>query len=342
MRAYLESDRGAWQGYVLGHALGTVFHRLEWSDAVHEAYGHRPAHLVACSAGRLTGVLPLMEVRSPLTGRAMVSVPYATYGGVLADDVETARALLSAAQGLCRRDGWRVLELRHRDESGLDLPVIDRYDTFRKQLPGDAEEVLAGLPKKARAAARKGRLELGENAVQMGSEHLGALYRLYCETVRRLGSPNYRRSLFEAMLRHYGEDCVVTLVRDGDRPVAGVMSFVFRDEITPYWCGSLDGAAARSANNVMYVHLMEYAVRRGLKWFDFNRTRRDNRGPYDFKRHHGFEPAPLRYQVWASNGGRVRNVSPSNPKFALAGRVWRRLPLWVTQVAGGQVSKWIP
>jgi len=32
-----------------------------------------------------------------------------------------------------------------------------------------------------------------------------------------------------------------------------------------------------------------------------NRTRRDNRGPYDFKRPQGFSPSPLHYQVFMNN-----------------------------------------
>ncbi len=340
--AFQPDERTEWQDYVLAHPSATVFHRLQWSDAVVEAYGHRQVHLTARRKGRLVGILPLMEVRSMLAGRALVSIPYATYGGVLADDAEAGRKLLQAAQQKCRQDKWKLLELRHRDKSGLDLPTIDRYDTFRKRLPEKIEQVLDGLPRKARAAARKGRRELPADAVVIGPQYLDDVYKLYTVTLRRLGSPNYRRKLFQALQRSYGSDCVVLLVRDGQRPIAGVVSFIFRDEIVPYFSGSVEAGMSRNANNVMYVHLMEYAVRRGLKWFDFNRTRRDNQGPYDFKRHHGFEPTPLQYQVWLSNGGEAPNISPSNPTFALAGQVWRRMPLWLTQAAGERVTKWIP
>lgn len=342
VRAYSQHDRRQWQDYVDAHPAATVFHRLQWSDAVQEAYNHRPVHLVASRGGRLAGILPLFEVRSPLTGPALVSLPYATYGGIVADDAEAAQVLFRTAQSLCKRDGWQTLELRHRDNSPLDLPMIDRYDTFRRQLPQSVDDVLPQLPRKARAAARKGRAELGPDAVVIGPQYLDDIYRLYCVTMRRLGSPNYRHELFHALQRHYGEDCVSLLVRDGGRPVAGVVSFIFRDEIVPYFSGSLQTGMSRNANNVMYVHLMEYAVSRGLKWFDFNRTRRDNRGPYDFKRHHGFEPTPLRYQTWTAGGRRPANVSPDNAKFALAGRVWKRLPLWFTRPAGARITKWIP
>lgn len=328
-----------WERFVQAHPSATVFHRPAWSQAVEQAYDHRPEHLMAWRDGRPVGILPLFHVRSIFVGRVLVSVPYATYGGILADSQPVAQALLDAAVARCRELGCEYLELRHRDRNDLDLPVIDRYDTFRKALPDRADEVLPALPRKTRAAARKGLKTL---QTEIGPQWLDAVYRLYSITLRRLGSPNYRKSLFEALRERFGDDCVCLVVTDGGDVLAGVVSFVFRDEIVPYFSGSLDEGMQKFANNVMYVRLMQYAVERGLRWFDFNRTRRDNRGPHAFKRYHGFEPAPLHYQIWLNKADQPPNLSPSNRKFALAGKLWRKLPLWATRLAGAQVTKWIP
>ncbi|MHC4984281.1 MAG: GNAT family N-acetyltransferase, partial [Planctomycetota bacterium] len=233
-------------------------------------------------------------------------------------------------------------ELRHRDPSGLDLPEIGHYDTFRKPLPDSPADVLPALPRKTRAAIRNGLDELGPGCAVISPELLETVYELYACTLRRLGSPNYRRKLFHALQAEYGDDCVCAAVRDNGRFVAGVVSFVFRDEIVPYFSGSLPEAMAKRANNVMYLRLMEYAVRRKLRLFDFNRTRRDNRGPYDFKRHHGFAPAPLHYQVFLNRAKKMPNLSPSNCRYALAGKLWRKMPLWLTKRAGQRITKWIP
>ena len=342
VRPYAAADEVAWDAYVLSHPHGTVFHRMAWSLAVQQAYQHRPVHLTAWSDGRLVGVLPLFLVKSIFVGRVLVSLPYSTYGGILADAPEIAAAILSRARELCAEHNVQHMELRHREPSGLDLEEIGQYDTFRKELPAKAQDVLPALPRKTRAAARKGLDLLGEDAVVIGPQLLDTIYDLYAATLRRLGSPNYRREFFHSLQRAYGDDCVCLVVRDAGKPIAGVVSFVFRDELVPYFSGSLDEGMAKNANNVMYLKLMEHAIERGLKWFDFNRTRRDNSGPHAFKRYHGFEPAPLHYQIHLHNGKSKPNLSPSNKKFALAGRVWRRMPLWLTQPAGSTISKWIP
>ncbi len=342
VRPLSQSDEHAWKRYVLDHPIGAVFHLPAWSRAVTDCYGHLPVHLGAFAAERMVGVLPMFQVNSVFVGRVLVSIPYATYGGILADAPAVARELLAAARELRDERRCRYVELRHREPSGLDLPELDRYDTFRKQLPDRAEDILPQLPRKTRAAARKGLDALGEPTIAEGGRLVDEVYDLYAATLRRLGSPNYRRSLFRRLAELYGTDCVCTVVRDAGRPAAAVLSLVFRDEIVPYFSGSTDDGMRKNANNVMYVKLMEYAVNRGLRLFDFNRTRRDNRGPHAFKRYHGFEPAPLHYQFCAAKEGDIPNLSPSNRTFALAGKIWRKMPLWATRAIGAQVTKWIP
>lgn len=339
VKDYAETDAEAWQKYVYAHPSATVFHMPAWSRAVERTYGHRPMHLTAWSGERVVGVLPLFLVKSIFVGRVLVSVPYATYGGILADSDEVAKAILDAAEQLAAESKVEYLELRHRDANKLGLPEIERYDTFRKRLPENPEDVLPSLPKKTRAAARKGLKVL---TVETGPDLLDPVYDLYSYTMRRLGSPNFKRRLFRELQNGYGGDCVCLVVKDGGKSVAGVISYIFRDEIVPYFSGSLPEGMHKYANNVMYLKLMEYAVERGLRWFDFNRTRRDNRGPHAFKRYHGFEPSPLHYQIFLNKAGQLPNLSPSNRKFALAGSVWRKLPLWLTRSAGGRITKWIP
>ena len=339
IRAVQETDAQAWNQFVHSHPQGTVFHQLAWSDSVGAAYGHRPMHQTAWQDDRLVGVLPLFLVKSLFVGRVLVSVPYATYGGILAQTPAAAQSLLAAAQSLAVENKAAYLELRHRDASGLALTEIGHYDTFRKQLPADPADVLAELPKKARAAARHG---LADLTVQIGPDLLDDVYRLYAHTMRRLGSPNYRKRLFSQLSQAYGDDAVCLVVRHGRKAVAGVISFVFRDEIVPYFSGSTAAGRAMGASNVMYLKLMEHAVERGLRSFDFNRTRRDNQGPYAFKRHMGFEPTPLHYQISLNTADRPPELTPSNRKFALAGRAWRHLPLCMTRPMSSVVTKWVP
>jgi hypothetical protein len=54
------------------------------------------------------------------------------------------------------------------------------------------------------------------------------------------------------------------------------------------------------------------------------------------------EIQPLDYQVFLVKRKTVPNFSPVNPKFEMAIRAWKRLPLPLTKWIGPRVVRWIP
>jgi len=331
----------AWAEFVARHREGSLFHTLEWRNAVRATFGHEDLYLLAESSGRTRGLLPLFLVASKVAGRMLVSVPYGVGGGILADDDEVAAALFARALELAKENRCRCIDLRSERAALPNVPVNDRYVVFRRELPDRLEDVLTWLPRKARAAARNGRDKFGL-AVSYGHEHLREVWRLYAINMRRLGSICYPYRFFAALLAAMPDRTRVSLITRDGAPVAGLMSFAFKDVMIPYFFGATDDARRFSAANFAYFSLAERAVHEGCRIFDFGRTRRDNAGSFDFKRFHGFEPKPLDYQTWTLPPHAPADLSPSNPAFALARRVWPHLPLWLTRVAGARLAKHIP
>ncbi len=336
-----EGDREAWEGYVRSSPEGTFFHGMAWRDAVTAAWGHPSPFLLAERGGRIVGVLPLYRIRSFLAGTLLVSVPYAVYGGILADDDEARDALFDAAVTLARQDGARMIDLRSVRAAVPGAPVIDRYVTFRRELPARPEDVLEWIPRKTRAAARKGR-EKYRLGVSFDDANLPAVYDLYCLSMRRLGSINYPYSFFEALLAATPGQHTVSLVTYEGRPAAGLVTFYHGTTALPYFSGCDTQYDRYCTNNFLYLTIMEHAVERGCRMFDFGRSRKDNTGSANFKRFHGFEPADLEYQQVLVSGDKLPNLTPSNRKFRIARQAWQRLPLWATRRLGAWLSRSIP
>jgi hypothetical protein len=100
--------------------------------------------------------LPLAEVRSVLFGHSLVSLPFAAYGGVAADDADAIAALHAAALDLARSLRVAHLELRNRSRREPEWPQQSLYVTFRKELAPEVEANLLAIPRKQRAMVRKG------------------------------------------------------------------------------------------------------------------------------------------------------------------------------------------
>ena len=103
-----------WDAHVAAHRQATAYHQWGWRDVFGEAFGHASHYLVARRHGRITGGLPLVEFRSRIFGAFAVSLPFVNYGGVVADDEETAAALVGEAVSWARSRALSHIELRHR------------------------------------------------------------------------------------------------------------------------------------------------------------------------------------------------------------------------------------
>jgi hypothetical protein len=160
VREILPGEDARWDAFVSRHPWGSFYHLTGWSRVVREVFRHEPHHLVVEQGRRWLGVLPLFLTRSPFLGRNLVSVPYAVYGGVLADHEAAQQALLDHAAGLARSLGAGYVELRHLEARPGERPRSPLYVTFRCQLPEDPAAVMASIPKKARAEVRRARASI--------------------------------------------------------------------------------------------------------------------------------------------------------------------------------------
>ena len=343
--------RTAWSAYVESAPQATLFHHPLWSEAVQAVFGHEPLHLVAKRGENIVGLLPLMEVRSLLAGRLLVSMPYATYGGILADDEEVRDALAAEAVQLAWRRGARVLELRSAQATIPGFELDERYAGFLRPLPQRLDDLQTFLPRKARAAARQARqreqltVRHDTGGTDIGNADLQLVqlvWTLYARNMRRLGSLAYPRRFFTELVRRLRKRAWVTTVWRDRRPVAGLLSFVFGDTVMPYFVGVDERVRCTGCTNLLYLTVMERAVACGLRRFDFGRSRRDNHGSFAFKCNQGFEPQVLGYQRCVPPGRKAPDLTPSNPRFALARRLWRHLPLSLTCRLGGWLSRSIP
>jgi FemAB-related protein (PEP-CTERM system-associated) len=337
VRPFAEPDRGAWNAYVHAHPEGTFFHLADWQDVLHRAFAHRTRYLLAERHGAIVGVLPLAELKSRLFGHALVSTPFGVYGGIVADDDLAHAALTRAACELARELGVDHLEMRNRRRQHPDWPVKDLYVTFRKVIDRDSEKNMLAIPRKQRAMVRKG---FKEGLRAEVDERVDRHYDLYAESLRNLGTPVFAKRYLEILKDVFGEACDIVTILNGDRAIASVLNFYFRDEVLPYYGGGTQEARAVAGNDFMYWQVMERAREKGCRIFDYGRSKRGT-GAFDFKTYWGFEPEPLHYEYYLVRRKEMPNLSPTNPKFGQAIELWRKLPLKLTQVLGPPVAKYL-
>jgi FemAB-related protein (PEP-CTERM system-associated) len=330
------AEASRWDAFVAGCGSATFFHRSGWQRLIEDVFRHRAYFLYAERATRIEGVLPLAHVKSYLFGDALVSLPFAVYGGVAADTAEAATALEDEAQALARRLGVDHLELRNVAARHPDWPTQDLYVTFRREILDNAEANLLAIPRKQRAMVRKGIKNALRSEIDAAPDRF---FALYADNVRRHGTPALPRRYFEALQRVFGADCeALTVVDASGQPVSSVLSFYFRDEVLPYYAGDAASARELAANDFKYWELMRRACERGLKLFDYGRSKQGT-GSFAFKKNWGFEPQPLHYEYRLYRGDAIPQNNPLNPRYRALIALWRRLPLPVANAIGPRLAR---
>lgn len=331
----------AWDAYVTTHANATGYHLLAWRQVIDCVFGHRTFYLYAKDEeGSIRGVLPLAFLSSRLFGRFLVSLPFLNYGGVLASDAESERALLQRAVELASEVGARHIELRHGPQLGSGW--IDRQHkvSMRLEVPGDFASLWRGFSAKVRSQVRRAEKE-GISCRIGGMDLLDDFYTVFTRNMRDLGTPVQGRNFFANILQAFPDAARVAAVYLKDRVLAAGFLYGFRDMLEIPWASSDRRYNRLAPNMLLYKSVLEYACERRFRVFDFGRSTPDS-GTYKFKEQWGARPVALHWYYWLAEGDTLPDLSPSNSKFRLAISVWRRLPLAVSRRLGPNIVRYIP
>jgi len=154
-----DSDLAA---FIERHAPGTLFYTQTWLNTIPRLYGYEIIPLISTSQqGHITGFLPLCLMRSRLTGKRLVSLPFLDLFPLLAEDGASANTLVDQAIELAVREKVKYLELRLGLNDALsdrtDLVRADLYVRWLMSLTADPEKVWMTLRKPVQHQVKKSR-----------------------------------------------------------------------------------------------------------------------------------------------------------------------------------------
>ena len=326
-----------WDAVVRASAGGTFAHLAAWRHVLADEMGYRAHFLEARGLdGSLSGVLPLFELRSPIFGRRLVSVPVFNYGGPVGSP-EAIPELADRAVAVAEETGAFLVELRTRHRLPARLTRSDRKVTVLLPLPEDSEELWKSFKSKVRSQVRRPMKE--DMQTRFGADQLDPFYDVFAHNMRDLGTPVLPRSLFQRIQAEFPEQVVFAAVYDGETPVAGGAGFVFNGEFEITWASSLREYSRSAPNMLLYWSLMEEMIRRGVRTFDFGRCT-PGEGTHRFKLQWGGEDQPLPWLVWppsaAEEGGGAGRAAE------MVSSAWQRLPVPLTRRIGPFVARQLP
>ena len=339
-RPFADDVAERWDRFVTHQPTGSLFHLVAWKRTIERTFGFKPCYVYAERDGEITGVAPVFSIANWVVGRCLISAPFAVYGGICAADEDSEAVLLQYLRDFANTQEVDFLELRYRQREMIPgLAHNPLYATFTAPLTADHEANLKKLPRDTRYMIRKA--AKSGLTTRRGLDQMDVFYSLFAFSMSRLGTPAFPRLLFDNLVGEFPKSVDLLVVYHNSEPISGVFSFRYRDTILPYYAGAGPESTKLAANNFMYAELMKIAAEEGLRKFDFGRSKKGT-GAYAFKTQWNMNIEPLTYQVHLVRRKELPNFTPLNPKFELAARLWRKLPLGLATWAGPKIVKWFP
>jgi CelD/BcsL family acetyltransferase involved in cellulose biosynthesis len=334
----LNLDDPRWRAFVDGHPQATPFHHPAWARLVADCYRFPSFALVTFGPdGRVSGGVPVVEVRQPLGPRRWVSLPFSDACAPLLGDGMAPGDLRAALARATARSGVVSLELRGALNGAA--PVGEAALAHTLPLEPGAEELMRRFHARVRRSIRQAeRAHLEVRVATSPSDLLDTFFALHVRTRQRLGVPVQPRRFF----RLIWERMIITglgsvLVAESAGKPVGALVLLHWGSTTVYKFGASDAAMWHlRPNHLLMWHAIRAASEGGYATFDFGRTDSESEGLRDFKRSWGTEEHVLRYSAI----GQPSTAGDGRARRALAGII-RHSPAWVARLTGELLYRFV-
>ena len=322
-----------WQTFLENKPEATYAHLPGWQTVLRDSLGHKPYYVFARNEdGRLCGILPLFHVRSVVTGSRLVSTPFVSECGPIAESEGTLVAMVDRAKSLCNELKCRYLEMRTSRPLPLDLPVNEYFFTYYTPLH-EPQKMWKTLDHRSRGSVAKSRKRGVVVKTDDSDRGLSAFYDINLRTKTRLGSPAHPLNFFKVMRKEMGGYFRLYSAEVEGKVISGGVAIRFNGIVSASYQASDHAYLDYHPNDAITWQEMEEGGKEGFRYLDFGKTPADNTGLAQYKKKWGAEERKLYYYYYP----KVPNLMGSNrqgTKFKIVTGVWRRLPLPIVRLLG--------
>lgn len=337
-----EADFGPWQAYVDSNVASRAMHHVGWYGVLRDAFSVGRYFLMARdSEGRVRGILPAYFSSGVLMGRHVASLD----DGILADDSDTARALLEKAISIRDHLRGRYLLLRNPDSNAppvsatLERPIVRRIVDVNRS-PEDFFKSLSGYVRRDIRRAEKRGYKIVTDRDLANIDR--AFYDEYARHMHHLGTPVMDRRMMTALREHLGSDRLrLYLALHGDEIIGGLLCVLANAGWSALYGIIRQDLSLDYANHLLYWQAIADACAGEPREFDLGRNAPGS-GAHKFKERWTGEDRPAAHFYFAALNSTMPNFADVYGGQTPQQRLWMKLPRGVANVLGPVLRRQLP
>ena len=326
-----------WDERLGDHGKINFFHSRAWARVLHETYGYQPIYFGSLNSDSIKTLLPLMEIKSILTGKRGVSLPFTDYCEPIFENVTGFDQLLQGAQQHGKQSRWQWIQVRGGD--GIDAEPDQQYCVHELKLEPDTESLFSKLRAAKRRNIRKAQSQKIKIIHAQDIEAVDAYFRLHCQTRKRHGVPPQPYRFFHKIFQHViskGQGKVVLALHQNQVVASSILFHFRRKALYKFGASDMSFQHLRANDLVMWEAIKSYAAN-GYQRFCFGRTALHNTGLRRFKSDWGADERIINYYKYDLR--RNDFVTTHTSENLLQQRIFQLLPVSALKICGSALYR---
>lgn len=338
-----DNNKQIWDKFVKEHPDGWLYHFSEWKELIELSFPHIKGEIFVIindESKDIQAALPLYVVKSWLTGKRMVSIPFATICEPLYSNDDDLNNLLTKVIEQAKKQHALRIEIRTFNHDLKHIETLKERNYYKFHEIDLTSEISVIQKKFHRSCVRqrinralKSELEL---KVCIDLEDFQEFYRLYIKSRKRLQLPPMPFRFFENLWKIFlpKDRMTLLLALYHGQAIAGLILLKYKNRVSAEFAASDETFKQFSPNHFLFWHAIKRSHNENYNVFDFGRTSPVNEGLMNFKNNWGTDVKDLKEYFYFLTKTKNTSEPEKNITYRLAKTIMRLIPQSMATVYG--------
>jgi len=312
------------------------YNSTNWIKTIEKSYDLKPFIIALINDKKILNAIPFFLIKSNFFGRKLISMPYGDYGGFIS--VSKIDWVLKKLEDIAKENNLDYIEIREPELKLESFETKVTYYNFVLGLKRPLDDIWKSFDKKVRNSVRKAE-KSHVKVVEGSGRDLEEFYRLYLNTMKKLGSPPHSFDFFNNVFKFCSKNVKLLFAEHDDKKIAASIFFLHKKKIY-YWKNvSKEEYLHLRPNDLILYKMIEWGQKKKFESLDFGRARMHT-GGFLFKKRWGGKMKELKYYYRLYKDCEIPD--PEEEKYKFLGNLWKSLPIFLIKRLGPKIRKNFP
>ena len=308
------------------------FNSSLWANVLKQTYAFKAYYLSIVENNEIQFLLPLMDVKSWLTSKRVVSLPFTDFCFPIFNN-NNYKSFFEKIINTCTSKKWQTIEFRSNNLVPENHLFASTYYDHKIDLDSQIDILFHQLKSSTKRNIKKAERSGIEVKICDSYKSVIDYYKLHCKTRKKHGVPpqpfNFFRNIFKFVIaKGYGK---IFLAYYTNKVIAGAIYFQFGDQVIYKFGASDKKYQLLRANNLVMWEAIRYYNIDGFKTLFLGRTDIDNNGLRRFKKDMNAEERTVDYYIFDIKNNEFLKANQISKKYY---NILNKMPIVLLKLIG--------